>query len=92
MRTLSRRGPMQVVCSVCKRAMGTKEGPEDEVSHGLCSAHCEALTYDLAGGDWPLCGRCDETLTPDDAAWIGEGEELVCRACAEAAKTSKADE
>lgn len=77
---------MQVVCSVCNADMGTKEGPADQVSHGLCSARCEVLTYDLAGGDWPRCGRCNETLIPNDAAWIGEGEELVCKACAEAAE------
>lgn len=39
-----KQGTTQVVCSWCKRDMGTKSGCTDEISHGCCqSCLAEAL-------------------------------------------------
>ena len=33
---------MEVICAWCKATLGHKEGPEDEVSHGICK-RCTSL-------------------------------------------------
>jgi len=27
---------MKVICAWCKKDLGTEEGPEDQISHGMC--------------------------------------------------------
>ena len=84
MKALSKQTTLRVVCSWCRKSMGTKPGyGATGISHGMCSScarkQMEALTLYFSEQKWPTI----QTASSDQQIAIGEriGTSGQCTQC-----------
>jgi hypothetical protein len=77
---------MRVVCAWCKRSMGTKMGPDDLVTHGICAdcaaeidrkvpvceTHGHYLPTSSRFDGHPVCPKCERESFPE---WYDDSDD-----------------